>query len=407
LGEEKWSFLTGGAVSSSPAVADVDGDHSLEVIFGSHDGRVYCLSSKGVKKWSYSLQSQTRSSPALGDLTGDGNPEIVVGADDNKVYFLAIDRDPDHDGLFDFEERKIGADPHNPDTDGDGILDGRDKYPFDYDNDGIPDSEDFAPSIKNSYIYIGVLVLVAFLLIGLLIFYKIFMVLKASEGVRRELALFKEDIQNLPEDIRNLARTLSRQPEKVKILLLSICVAASFVFMAISFQMYLFINYDARFCLIFCHAATETMQEPYYLWEESVHVQVTTCHDCHHATIQDNMQLVFKTFLFRPTEIEKHAHIHDDVCLTCHAEGAFREKIFNPLVSPSVVKLNSSVIPWRPNPSEMGHGVHVTREKIHCVECHKRAVHRFLPEEEICDKCHYDPKVGPPEKYMEEEHEGH
>lgn len=43
---------------------------------------------------------------------------------------LAGDADPDNDGLTNDEEALFGTDPHNPDTDGDGILDGRDLAPL-------------------------------------------------------------------------------------------------------------------------------------------------------------------------------------------------------------------------------------------------------------------------------------
>lgn len=45
-------------------------------------------------------------------------------------------RDSDNDGLSDRRERALGTDPNNPDTDGDGIRDGRD----DSNGDGLPDS---------------------------------------------------------------------------------------------------------------------------------------------------------------------------------------------------------------------------------------------------------------------------
>lgn len=38
-------------------------------------------------------------------------------------------RDSDDDGLTDIEEQRLGLDPHNPDTDGDGIKDGDDICP--------------------------------------------------------------------------------------------------------------------------------------------------------------------------------------------------------------------------------------------------------------------------------------
>lgn len=41
--------------------------------------------------------------------------------------------DPDHDGLSNLQEYQANTDPHNPDTDGDGVLDGRDAVPTDPD----------------------------------------------------------------------------------------------------------------------------------------------------------------------------------------------------------------------------------------------------------------------------------
>jgi hypothetical protein len=45
------------------------------------------------------------------------------------VDLVDVWRDSDRDGLTDIEERRIGLDPGNPDTDGDGILDGADTCP--------------------------------------------------------------------------------------------------------------------------------------------------------------------------------------------------------------------------------------------------------------------------------------
>ena len=53
--------------------------------------------------------------------------------------------DLDNDGLTNWEEvKRYHTDPHDADTDGDGIPDGDDPYPHDWDtdNDGIPDGED-------------------------------------------------------------------------------------------------------------------------------------------------------------------------------------------------------------------------------------------------------------------------
>ncbi len=57
------------------------------------------------------------------------------GADNLKypevtIYVLSKDGDYDGDGLTNGYEREIGTDPFNPDTDGDGILDGEDPAPL-------------------------------------------------------------------------------------------------------------------------------------------------------------------------------------------------------------------------------------------------------------------------------------
>ncbi|KGQ44813.1 hypothetical protein, partial [Gallibacterium anatis] len=52
------------------------------------------------------------------------------------------DYDSDHDGVNDADERAAGLDPHNPDTNGDGILDGDE----DSDGDGIPNKDESNPN---------------------------------------------------------------------------------------------------------------------------------------------------------------------------------------------------------------------------------------------------------------------
>jgi parallel beta-helix repeat protein len=72
-----WSYATGGAVLSSPAV--VDG----RVYVGSDDHKVYCLNaSTGAFIWSYTTGSYVSSSPAV--CFG----RVYVGSQDKKVYCL-------------------------------------------------------------------------------------------------------------------------------------------------------------------------------------------------------------------------------------------------------------------------------------------------------------------------------
>ena len=83
------------------------------------------------------------------DDDGDGYDdllEIELGSDpkDPKI----IPQDTDGDFLPDAKEKELGTDINDPDTDGDGIIDGEDDFPLDptrgkdTDGDGIPDTED-------------------------------------------------------------------------------------------------------------------------------------------------------------------------------------------------------------------------------------------------------------------------
>ncbi|MCB9779001.1 MAG: OmpA family protein [Alphaproteobacteria bacterium] len=69
-----------------------------------------------------------------GDIDCDGI-ENYVDADDEDGPCA----DPDNDGLTNAEEEDCGTDPYDPDTDGDGILDGDESCEDDEDGDGIPD----------------------------------------------------------------------------------------------------------------------------------------------------------------------------------------------------------------------------------------------------------------------------
>lgn len=109
------------------------------------------------------------------DTDGDGKPdEFVDTNDDGQINELdnrtpisdggnspplELDADDDNDGLTDTEEAEYGSDPLNPDTDGDGLLDGAevnthetDPTNIDSDGDGITDSQELTGFIRPDWI---------------------------------------------------------------------------------------------------------------------------------------------------------------------------------------------------------------------------------------------------------------
>lgn len=76
-------------IVSSPAVGDIDGDGQPEIVFGTggfwpgRAHRVYALNCDGssVPGWPVTVQGQVSTAPALADLDGDGTPEVVVTDD--------------------------------------------------------------------------------------------------------------------------------------------------------------------------------------------------------------------------------------------------------------------------------------------------------------------------------------
>jgi len=78
------------AVHSSAALADIDNDGKIEVIFGANDGRVRCLwGTNGTAKWYTWIGGCVYSSPAVGDVDADGALEIIVGSTNHRVYCLS------------------------------------------------------------------------------------------------------------------------------------------------------------------------------------------------------------------------------------------------------------------------------------------------------------------------------
>ncbi len=70
-----------GAITSSPALADIDGDSEIEIIVGCQDGRLLAYNPDGsvVDGFPIIVAQSITSSPAVGDIDLDGDIEIAIG----------------------------------------------------------------------------------------------------------------------------------------------------------------------------------------------------------------------------------------------------------------------------------------------------------------------------------------
>lgn len=92
---KSWSFtIDGWNRSSSPVIADIDGDGRNEIVFGHQDGMLRAYEGDGSLKWEtpaipginaeqkctpQTTPTAIDSSPAVADIDGDGAAEIIVG----------------------------------------------------------------------------------------------------------------------------------------------------------------------------------------------------------------------------------------------------------------------------------------------------------------------------------------
>jgi len=113
-----WKYKTDGIIESSPSIADIDGDGDLDVVVTSHDKSVYVLSKDGVLKWRFTTAGKISSSPAVKDIDKDGNLEVIGGSHDNRLYCLSDQGELEWSFTT---EGRIVSSPAIGDLDGDGL----------------------------------------------------------------------------------------------------------------------------------------------------------------------------------------------------------------------------------------------------------------------------------------------
>ncbi len=88
-GTLRWQAALGGHVRASAALADMDADGVREVLIGAPDGVFRAFHGRtGALLWSFKTGGEIVSSAAVGDLDGDGKPEVVFGSADGRLYGL-------------------------------------------------------------------------------------------------------------------------------------------------------------------------------------------------------------------------------------------------------------------------------------------------------------------------------
>ncbi len=81
----------GGSVRGAVAAADLLGDQAEEFVVASSDSSVYVISQQGAVLLRQVLGDQVPATPALGDLDGDGSPEVVVGTRKGELFAFRPD----------------------------------------------------------------------------------------------------------------------------------------------------------------------------------------------------------------------------------------------------------------------------------------------------------------------------
>ncbi len=75
-------------ITPSPAIGDITGNGSNEVVMSAPGGDVYAWNGEGELLWSVNIGESMLTSPQLADINNNGNKDVVVGSDDSRLYVL-------------------------------------------------------------------------------------------------------------------------------------------------------------------------------------------------------------------------------------------------------------------------------------------------------------------------------
>lgn len=122
---DQWVMALGTSPSGSPAIADLNGDDSLEVIALSSDGKVFAVDYAGrmLAHFPADVHQPISCSPAIADVDGDGKKDIVFSAGS---YLYAINGSGVPLDYFPIKvptKQQVMSSPVIGDIDGDGRVD--------------------------------------------------------------------------------------------------------------------------------------------------------------------------------------------------------------------------------------------------------------------------------------------